>query len=188
MTKLQIYNLALAQHGKRCTAAEMSAESKPHEVDACDTMFDVAVQNVLGEYDWSFCVVPMQLERDDDEPYGDWAHGYHLPYGMLRLARVENGTFPFMVANNRFYCDEDDPKIWGIPSGVAYSEMWPADFSALIGLWLAFLISPIVSPSDNNLSSRILQTYSAQLQTLMRRELNGVNDNYLPEEDWGRRL
>jgi len=188
MTKLEIYNLALAQHAKRCTADEMTAVSKPHEVDACDQMFDIAVENVLGEFDWSFCVAPIELETDDDMPYGEWSHGYLLPYGLIRIARVENGTYPFMVGRGRFYCNEEDPKLWGIRMDAKCIEYGPHDFCALVGLWLAYLISPILSPSDTNLANRILQSYSAQLQTLMKRELNSVNDNYLEADDWGRKL
>lgn len=188
MTKLEIYNLALAQHAKKCTADEMTAQNKPHEVDACDQMFEIAVENVLGEFDWSFCVVPIEIDYEDDEPYGDWEHGYRLPGNLIRIARVDNSGFPFMVASKRLYCNESRPAMWGIPMNVKCIEYGPRDFCALVGLWLAYLISPILSPSDANLSNRILQTYSAQLQTLMKRELNSVQDNYLDEDDWGRKF
>ena len=186
MTKLEIYNIALSQHGKKCTQEEIDATIQPTEVEACVRMFETAVQDVLGEQDWSFCVVPIELDREDDEPYGKWHHGYAMPNDIIRIARSDMSMHPFKVSGGRFYTDEDNPEVWGISYTASILEMAPRDFCNLVGLWLGYLISTIISPSDNNLAQRILQNYSAHLQALNRREQNNRHANYLDEDDWSR--
>jgi len=63
-------------------------------------------------------------------------------------------------------------------------EAAPRDICYLVGLWLGYLVSTTLSPSDNNLANRILQNYSAQLSSVMRREYASSQDNYLDPEDW----
>lgn len=187
MKKLEIYRIALAQHAKSCTQEEMDATVKPTEVEACDRMYEMAVQDVLGEYDWSFCVRPVNLILEDDEPHGRWAHGYALPSGLIRIVRTLPRQKPFRISNGRYYTNEDNPETWGITMDSGIMEMAPRDFCNLVGLWLGYLISTIVSPSDTNLANRILQNYSAHLHSLMQRENQSVQDNYLDEDDWSAR-
>lgn len=184
MTKLDIFNMALSQHGKRCTQAEIDSDNPPTEVEACQRMYNVAVQEVLGEQDWSFCVVPIELDLEDDEPYGKWLHGYRMPGNIIRIARADMSSHPFFITGGRYYTDEDNPEVWGVPYTASIMDMAPADFCNLVGLWLGYLISTIISPSDTNLAQRIIQTYSAHLQGLMKRESNSIHANYLDDDDW----
>lgn len=187
MTKLEIFNIALSQHGKRCTQTELDSSNPPTEVEACTRMFETAVQDVLGEQDWSFCVAPVELDREDDEPYGRWNHGYRLPGNIIRIARADMGRHPFFTTGGRYYTDEDNPHVWGIRYSAMILDIAPRDFCNLVGLWLGYLVSTIISPSDGNLAQRILQNYSAHLQAMNKRELNNIHANYLDEDDWSRK-
>lgn len=187
MTKLDIFNIALSQHGKRCTQEDLLAENPPTEVEACSRMYDIAVQEVLAEQDWSFCVAPVEIDREDDEPYGRWLHGYRMPGNVIRIARADMSRHPFFITGGRYYTDEDDPKPWGITFMATVMDIAPPDFCSLVGMWLGYLISTMISPGDNNLAQRILQNYSADLQSMMRRENNNVHANYLDEDDWSAR-
>lgn len=185
MTKLEIYNIALSQHAKKCTQTEIESLNPPTEVEACNTMFNLAVSDVLGEYDWSYFLAPIELDLSDDEPSGNWKHGFFMPYSVARIAKVSASHKPYLVAGNRYYTQEDAPKgLWGIKWTAADMENAPADICNLVGLWLGYLISTILSPSDNNLANRILQNYSAHLATVMHHEINSCQDNYLDPDDW----
>lgn len=184
MTKLEIFNTALSQHGKRCTQAEMDSVNPPTEVEACQRMYEMAVQDVLGEADWSFCVAPVELDLEDDEPYGKWSHGFLMPGNVIRIARTEAKHEPFFITGGRYYTDEERPEPWGVRWDAGVLDIAPRDFCYLVGLWLGYLVSTIISPSDSNLANRILQNYSAHLQGMMRREDEGRQDNYLDDDDW----
>lgn len=187
MTKLELFNIALSQHGKRCTQAEIDAANPPTEVEACQRMYEMAVQDVLAEADWSFCVAPVEIYLDDDEPYGKWAHGYLMPGNVIRIARTGAGQQPFLITGGRFYTDEDRPEPWGITWDKTVLDIAPRDFCNLAGLWLGYLVSTIISPGDANLANRILQNYSAHLQAMTRREDESRQDNYLDADDWSAR-
>lgn len=185
MTKLDIYNLALLQHGKKCTREEMEMDQyKPVEVEICDRMYPIAVENVLGEFDWAFCVVPIEVDRANDEPFGKWSHGYSLPENVVRIARVDANQKPFMVAGGRLYTNDPDMSVWGVVNDSKIMALAPDDFCYLVAMWMAYLISTAISPSDANLPNRILQMYSAQLQSLMKREINHMQESYLSDDDW----
>lgn len=185
MTKLEIYNIALSVNGKRATKEELNATVKPTEVDACDSMYKIAIETVLGECDWSFFVKPITLNLEDDQPHGKWQHGYSISDSeVYRIARVDAGERPYAFLGNRFYTNERDPQLWGITSDALFIETAPRDFCMLIGLYLGFLVSQVISPSDTALAQRILQSYSGQLSSAMRRERNNMNLNYLEDGDW----
>ena len=185
MTKLEIYNIALSQHGKKCTKEELESQNPPTEVEACNTMYELAISGVLGENDWSFFLTQIELDFDDDEPAGNWTHGFYMPGNVARIAKISAKHKPYLIAGNRFYTNEDAPKdLWGIKWSALQMEAAPRDICYLVGLWLGYLVSTTLSPSDNNLANRILQNYSAQLSSVMRREYASSQDNYLDPEDW----
>ena len=188
MTKLEIFNKALAQHGKKCTQEELDSSNPPTDVEACQRMYDQAIEDVLAEHDWSFCVVPIELDYEDDEPYGLYRHGYRMPANIIRVARKSSeNKYPFFISGGRLYTSEEKPQLWGVLMSSIIMDVAPRDFCNLVALWLGFLVATIISPGDSNLTQRILQNYSAHLQAMMKRELNSVNDNYLDEDDWSRK-
>lgn len=184
MTKLDIFNMALSQHGRKCTQAEIDSDNPPTEVEACNRMYRTAVDNVLAEYDWSFCVVPIELDYEDDESYGRWLHGYRMPTSVIRIARPYGKGEPFFISGGRYYTDEEKPQVWGIMYTSSIMDMAPSDFCNLVGLWLGYLISTIISPGDANLAQRIIQNYSASLTAMMKRESNSIAESYLDDDDW----
>lgn len=189
MTKLEVYNIALGLNGKRCTQKELDSENPPREVSACNLMYTVAIKNVLSETDWSFFVKPIDIDYTDDERAMGFEHGYFIPRRFDRIVRVGCNMSQFHLADNRLYTDDERPEVWGMPAVEDVDmEYAPVNFCNAVGIWLGYLISIQVSPSDANLGNRILQIYSAQLSTMMRAETNGSNDNYLPKEAWGRKF
>lgn len=185
MTKLEIYNIALAMNGKRTTKDELSASCKPTEVDACDSMYSLAVESVLGECDWSYFVHPIRICMEDDVPYGGWRHGYSIEdCDLYRIARVDAGSRPFALLGGRLYTNEDEPYFWGISMDAFILETAPKDFCMLVGLYLGYLVSTILSPSDTAVAQRALQAYSGQLAAARKRESNNFSLNYLEDGDW----
>ena len=167
MTRTEIYNIALQQHGKKCTEAEVKSENPPYEVQLCHTYYDAAVQKVLGENDWSFLVRRVEVEDCDDEPMGKWKHGFSLPPFYNRVSALS--TKPYQVIDRHFYTDEDNPDIFIIPSYFE-SELAPNNICQLVGLALAYELCGILAPADNAIANLIMQNYSWTLMPMISAE------------------
>ena len=167
MTRTEIYNIALQQHGKKCTEAEVKSDTPPYEVQLCNTYYDAAVQKVMGESDWSFMVRRVDLEDCDDEPMGAWKHGFRLPPFYNRVSDLS--TKPYQVINGHFLTNKDNPDIFVVPAFFE-SEIAPRQICQLVGLALAYELCGIIAPADNAISSLILQNYSWILQPMLASE------------------
>ena len=167
MTRTEIYNIALRQHGKKCTEAEVKSDTPPYEVQLCNTYYDAAVQKVLGEVDWSFMVRKVEVEDCDDEPMGKWKHGFSLPPFYLRVSSLS--TKPYQVINRHFLTNEDDPDIYIVPSFFE-CEMAPNEICQLVGLALAYELCGILAPADNAIANLVIQNYSWILQPMIAAE------------------
>lgn len=157
MTRTEIYNIALRQHGKRCTEQEVTSEDKPYEVRLCDDVFRSAVHKVLGEHNWSSRTVPVYYDKDFDFPERGWRHGYLLPQGLLRV--IPRSTNPYLLMGTKFLTDEDDPVIYGIMDNFD-PEIETDDMCNLVGLAMAYELCGIIAPADNAIASMIIQKYS----------------------------
>ena len=167
MTRTDIYNIALRQHGKMCTEAEVKSETPPYEVQLCNTYYDAAVHKVMGENDWSFMVRRVDIADCDDEPTGRWAHGFTLPFGASRVSSLS--TKPYQVINRHFCTDSDDPEIYVVPSHIDCLAA-PPEFCQLVGLALAYELCGILAPADSAIANLILQNYSWILQPMISAE------------------
>ena len=167
MTKTDIYRIALRQHGKTCTEEEVRSDTPPYEVVLCNTYYDAAVRRVLGETDWSFLLRRVEISETEDLPEGRWAHGFVLPFGILRVAK--RSTKPYQLLGNRFMTDDDDPDIYVIQD--AFEPTFaPRDICTLVGLALAYELCGILAPADNAVMQLILQSYSWTLQPMIAAE------------------
>ena len=167
MTKLQIYNIALQQHGKKCTQAELDSANPPYEVQVCNTNYEAAWRKVLGECDWQSMLVKVDVADCDDEPAGKWAHGFVLPYGIMRVSSISSK--PYQIRAGHFYTDEDNPDIYYMPEFFD-CRIAPENICHLVGLALAFELCAILAPADNAISQRIVQSYGWLLQPMISAE------------------
>jgi len=164
MTLTEIYNIALRQHGKLCTEAEVTSANPPYEVRLCTSGYNSAVHRVLGEFNWSHFTVPVIYQELYDFPKGKWVHGYLLPQGILRI--VPRSTQPYDLIGNVFLTNEERPDIFAIMDNFD-CESAPDNFCELVGLALAYDLCGIIAPADNAILSMILQKYSWTLQTMI---------------------
>lgn len=172
MTRLDIYNIALGQHGRKCTQSDIESQNPPYDVELCNRYYDAAVKKVLGEEDWSFLLRKLEIEDlDDDEPTGKWAHGFLLPKRIMRVSKLS--TKPYMLIGGRFLTDEDEPDIY-VMSDNFDPENAPDDICQLIGLALAYQLCGILAPANSALSQLILQNYTWILQPMISSEATSI--------------
>ena len=167
MTRTEIYNIALRQHGKKCTQEEVLSQTPPYEVELCNTYYDAAVRKVLGESDWAFILRRVEASDCEDRPQGRWAHGFVLPPFTLRVSGIS--TKPYQIIGRTFLTNEADPDIYIIPNWFE-SEMAPDDICQLIGLALAYGLCGILAPANNAIAQLIIQNYSWILQPMITAE------------------
>lgn len=164
MTLTEVYNIALKQHGKRCTTEEVESLTPPYEVELCASGYGAAVHRVLGEFDWSRFTVPVIYQELLDFPKGKWAHGYLLPQGILRI--VPRSTKPYDLIGNVYLTNEDHPAIFAIMDNFD-CESAPDDFCELVGLALAYDLAGIICPPESPVLTMIMQKYSWTLQRMI---------------------
>jgi len=161
MTKLQIFNIALGEHGKQITQADIT--NNIYEAQMCETYYRNAVLNVLGECDWNFLLTRVVYDPDYDYPEGGWTHGFLLPQGILRV--VPRSSYPYEVIGNKFLTNEDRPEIY-VMMDTFDPEVARDEICYLIGYNLAFLLCQKLSPANNVLMQMILQNYNLVLTPL----------------------
>lgn len=164
MTRTEIYNIALRQHGKTCTNEEVVAINPPYEVGLCASGYNAAVHRVLGEFNWSKYTVPVLYQEVFDFPRGKWEHGFLLPQGVLRI--VSRSTKPYDLIGNMFLTNEDHPEIYAIMDNFD-CESAPDNFCELVGLALAYDLCGILSPPESPIMQMIMQKYSWTLQSMI---------------------
>lgn len=167
MTKLEIFNIALGEHGKHITETDIT--NGVFEAVMCETYYRAAVLNVLGECDWAYRVQRIPYDVEYDRPEDGWLHGFTLPYGLLRI--VKQSDEPYQIMGNKYLTDNPRPRIYGIMDCFD-EEMERDDMCYLVGYNLAFLLCQKLSPANNEIMSLILQNYQAMLKPMLTAQSN----------------
>ena len=82
MTKTQICNLALSRIGQDQFIGSLDTEqSKPARL--CRLFYDLLLDEVLGDFDWSFAQSVVKLSQVAGDPPIGWAYQYALPGDCL---------------------------------------------------------------------------------------------------------
>ena len=79
---VSISNMALGHIG-RSTLPITSFTQQNVEARTCALWYDIARQEVLEFYDWSFCRARVTLNLHSDPPPIEWAYRYAMPANML---------------------------------------------------------------------------------------------------------
>lgn len=178
MTLLEIYNLALRPHGKRCKESDLQAENPPYEVELCNTYYRSAVRKALGEADWPEVTRYVKPVEAEGFPKGRWSHAYMLPKNISRVA--VKSTKPYDLAPGVFLSDSDEPEIYVISSQFE-CEKASDGLCELVGLALAYLLCGLLSPADNNISQVIMQSYNWALSPMV----SAISTSELRDEEEG---
>lgn len=174
MTTLELYNLALSFFDREITQTDIDSATPPREVRLCTQYLQLARHAAMREFDWSFLIVPVEIDAEDDTPDYGFSHGYKLPAGLVTLVHV-GSDHPYEVRGGRLYMD-GKPKMYGIMEAIP-EEGVPRDFYEVIAYSLAFRIAPMLAPASK-LDQVILQRYTWAVSNLISAE---CHNNYREE-------
>lgn len=178
MTLLEIYNIALKPHGKRCSESDLQAENPPYEVELCNTYYRSAVRKALGEADWPEAMRYVEPIEAQGIPKGKWAHAFLLPKNMTRVA--VRSTKPYDLAPGVFLSNSEHPEIYVISSQFDCEKVSDG-LCELVGLALAYILCGLLSPADNNISQVIMQNYNWTLSPM----ISAISTGELRSEEEG---
>jgi hypothetical protein len=85
-TSTDIANLALAHCGISNPIANVSTE-KSVEAMMCRSFFDIARQDVIREFPWSFALKQVAPSLIANQPTSEWLYAYQYPSDALRMVR-----------------------------------------------------------------------------------------------------
>ena len=167
MTDLELFNIALSLFDREVTQAELDSDNPPREVRLCQLYKPFAVIKAMREFNWSFLIVKLYMDYNDDEPGRGFAHGYLLPDGLFKVVR--NFTrYPYEVAEGKIFTDVDCAEVYGIMKELPEDHV-PDDFYELIAYALAYQIAPLLAP-EGRVDQVTLQKYSWALNGLLSSE------------------
>lgn len=167
MTDLELYNITLSLFDREITQADLDSTNPSREVRLCKLYKKFAQLRVMREFDWSFLVVRLDIDLENDEPGRGYLHGYLLPAGYLKVVHAFS-EFPYDVAGGRIYTDTDEPVVYGIMETLPDSNI-PEDFHELIAYALAYQIAPLLAP-EGKVDQVTLQKYTWALSGLISSE------------------
>jgi len=167
MTDLELYNITLSLFDREITQEDLDSTNPSREVRLCKLYKKFAQLRVMREFDWSFLVVRLDIDLENDEPGRGYLHGFLLPEGLLKVVHAFS-EFPYDVAGGRIYTDTDEPVVYGIMETLPDSNI-PEDFHELIAYALAYQIAPLLAP-EGKVDQVTLQKYTWALSGLISSE------------------
>ena len=170
MTDLDLFNITLSLFDKEITELDLDSSTPSKEVRLCKRYYPLAKYRVMREFDWSFLIVKLQVDsQDDDGGSRGFCHGYRLPEELFKVVQTYS-DFPYEVAEGRVFTDVEDPELYGIMNELPY-DFIPEDFFELIAYALAYQIAPMLAP-EGRMDKVTLQKYTWALNGLVSAECN----------------
>lgn len=189
-TKTEILNMALGHLAISKLVANFDTEESV-EARMGRLWFDIARDNSLGDFKWSFTTVIEALALIEEEPNTEWGFEYQYPSNCLKLRRVLSGIrndsrqtrIPYRItrgASGRvIWVDTEDAQIEftvRVPDPQTYSSFFTMAFS----LYLAHLMAPTLTAGDRNkLGKRALDLFAWEIT---RAQANDANEQQDEEE------
>ena len=199
-TKTQISNMAISHLGVGKEISNLDTE-RSEEAAACRRFYDVARDDVLREYPWSFATViqPLalieDLSTDDTEEYN---FSYRYPADCIQLVRIKSGDRNDSHQSRVRYQIIQNPagKIILTDYSLAEAEyiqrvdnpsFYSAGFTLALSYKLAELIAPRLSQGDPfGARQAAMQMYEQQISKVKADTANQMQPDVLPESEFVR--
>jgi len=147
-SQLAIYNDALAFLGESRPLASLSESRADRR--ALDAAWDVTVQYVLEEGQWSFSIRSIEISPDTDiGPLFGFQYAYTLPSDYVRIAKISSTETFFepltkyeIEAGKIIFANVNPLYLSYVSNGSTYGndmEMWPQVFCKALSAYLAFM-------------------------------------------------
>ena len=154
-SKTEICNLAISNLGSGKEIANVETE-KSQEARACNRYFDIALETLLEEYEWTFATRTQALNLIETDPNENWEYSYRWPVDCLKIIKIVNDNrvdnyenlIPFDVVSDDsgklIHTDKVSANIKYIRKLENYSVL-----SANFRLALSYLLASYIAPRIN---------------------------------------
>jgi hypothetical protein len=201
ITRTAIANLALRHVGVSRTIANLDAATdRSAQAQAVRDFFDIAVDEVLRDFDWPFArrmsdASGLALVADD--PTTEWAYSYRLPDDCLAIRRMLNGSgvrvdtvgfrTPWTLGSDAtgllLYTDYASTSADALrvvyTARVTDFSLWPADAVQSLSLLLGGYIAPSITEGDElKMGERALSKYQWRIVSA---RVNAANEEQRDE-------
>lgn len=92
VSTVQIANMALSHIGAKSSIESLDEQSP--EARACKLWYQLALEQALEGFDWSFARKRMDLALDGDDPPAEWLFRYQYPVDCVRFRYIWNPAGP----------------------------------------------------------------------------------------------
>lgn len=174
-SKIQIWNMALAHlgHGKQVA----SADERSPEALACKLFWEQVVDEVLGDYPWTFTrkVEALALVDTFTAETAEWTYSYRVPSDCLSIRRILSGVrkdtndsvVSFVTGQDDqgdlIFTDAEDAEA-EYTARIEDASKFPAKFAQALALLLAVYVSPRITSGDRSgLREQAAQLYAGTL-------------------------
>lgn len=186
-SRSEIANMALSHIGQGNDITDVDSDSSA-EAKACRRFLDIAIDNVLRDFDWNFARVYASFNLVATNPTPEWGFAYRLPADCLNFKRIITGfrqtnhdnAMPFRlgtdVTGGLVYTDM--PNMQGAyTSRVTNTALFPPDMVIALSYLLASLILTRISSGDPyNIRKLLMQAYQMAIGNA---RANGANEEQL---------
>lgn len=194
-TKLGIVNMAISHLGIGKEVADFDSE-KSEEAACARRFYDIALDTILSDADWSFATKIEALALIEAEPNTEWGYSYRYPSECVHFRRVLSGirndtqdsVARYKLAQDSagriIFTDEEDAQgEYGIRADnpVFYS----ADFALAFSYLMAGLMAPRLTAGDPyKLGQKAWQMYGALVDVAKARAYNEQRPDEIPDAEF----
>jgi hypothetical protein len=133
ISRVSICNSALLKLGaERITALDGSSK----EARICEEQYEKMRDLVLQDHPWNFALVRVELASTSNTPVFEWDYEFQLPVDCLRVIRMQERDYEFVVEGKKLLTNYDTCKILYI-SKVEYEANFTAYFAEALAMRLA---------------------------------------------------
>jgi hypothetical protein len=178
-SKTDVANLAIGHLGYEEEIANVDSEDSQYAI-ALRRYHDVALQQMLRDYDWSFATryAPLALveEFDEDSDVKEWQFSYRYPVDCLKIRKIYSGvrndslesrvkyTINGDDAGRLVYTDEEDAEIIYTENVTAYGRFPPDFLMAFSFKWALYLPNKLLGGDPFKIKEELMQQYMMEVK------------------------
>ena len=159
-SKLVLYNAALRHIGQRKLSA-LTEEGEGRRV--LDDVYDTAIQYCLEQGQWNFAIRSQEIDYSPSvDPAFGYQYAFEKPDDWVRTTGLSTSEYfnppliQYVDENNYWWADVTPLYVRYVSNGTDYGldlSLWPSTFERAVMLYLAYLIAPTLTNSDEKTDS-----------------------------------
>lgn len=192
----EICNLAISMLGVGEEIADYDDEDS-EEARACRRFYEMARDNVLRDFPWSFAnKIGIGLAEVEEDPNSNWAYSYRYPSDCIAFRKILSGTRND-TRQSRISFElgaDDDGRLIFTDMDEAEGEytfknenvaQYPYDFVEALACRLAYLIAPRIAGGNSaNKKAEMLQLYMMAISKAQKTTANEQQPDVEPESEY----